>query len=205
MASHRPIRPGIRVHVIRGSISTLAFGVAMAAFGSAAGLIELPLRLALLDLRLPVVFRVHMAASGFGLLLLPVVLLAVPGGRLHRMSGAVTATALTIGGVCAVPSALLSEAGLIARVGFLVQALVGLGCIGLGIASVRAGRIAAHRAHMANATVVFGGAIVLRLLLSGTSLLGLPFEASYAAIVWLCWLLPLALLIVWRQRHARWG
>ena len=199
MASRNKAQRGRIEHVIRGSISALACGVAMAAFGSAAGLIELPYRLAVLDHRLPVVFRVHMAASGLGLLLLPVVHLAVPGGRVHRTSGAITAIALTIGGVSAVPSALLSEAAIMARIGFMVQALVGLGCVALGVVAICSGRIAAHRRHMANATAVFGGVILLRFLLSAVALLGLPFEASYAALAWLSWLLPLLGLGLWRR------
>ena len=82
----------LRVWLIVGA-GALAIGVGLAALGPAFGLLPLPYRLALVDERLPVIFRLHMAASGLGVLLLPLVLAARRRPGLNRPLGIAAATA----------------------------------------------------------------------------------------------------------------
>lgn len=182
----------LRVWLIVGA-GALAIGVGLAALGPAFGLLPLPYRLALVDERLPVIFRLHMAASGQGLLLLPLVLAARRRPGLHRPLGIAAATAFTLGVAASLPSALASDAEPLARAGFFTQGLLAMSCLLAGLWAGRR-RFELHRAAMASLAAIVCGAIVLRLMLYTVVSLRLPFEASYTAIAWASWLLPLAIL-----------
>lgn len=172
----------------------LVAGVVAAAFGSAFGILPLPFRLVLLDERLPGVFRLHMAASALGLLLLPLVLATRRRPALHRPLGRAAAVAFGVGLVMALPSALASDAEPLARAGFLAQGLLALILMAVGLAGIARGRRDVHGPAMASLAAIVSGAVVLRLLVLGVVALGVPFEPSYTAIAWLAWLLPLGLL-----------
>jgi hypothetical protein len=85
--------------------SVLVAIVAIAAFGSALGISALPEQLAILDDRLPGVFRLHMMASGLALLLLPLILLLRHRRSAHRQLGRVGAILLLIGAATSLPAA----------------------------------------------------------------------------------------------------
>lgn len=194
----------LRVWLIGGAV-LLAGAIGVAAMGSALGFLPLPYRLALVDERLPIVFRLHMVGSGLGLILLPLVLLARRRPRIHRPLGIVAAAAFAVGIAASLPSALASDAEPLARAGFFTQGVLAMACLVTGLIAARRRRFDLHRAAMASLVALVSGAVVLRVMLYAVISLRLPFEPSYTAIAWVCWLLPLALLWAspWMGRQRR--
>lgn len=182
-----------------GSILVLLLSVT--AVRSSLGLVRLPIELILLDEHLPYIFRVHMAASGLALGGGFVTLLARHAPRLHRPLGRMTAAMVVIGGLTALPSAVLSESTLAARAGFFAQGCVWLMLLGLGLAAIRARDIARHRRVMLAMYSVASGALWLRLGTAAIAIFGLPFETFYALTAWLGWSVPLG--FVWWLTRAR--
>src|SRR5262249_7173714 len=86
----------LRLCLIVGAVA-LAWATGTTALAEASGALDLPYQLVLLDQRLPGIFRIHMAASGFGLILLPCVLLLRRQLVAHRFFGRAGASSLFIG------------------------------------------------------------------------------------------------------------
>jgi len=158
---------------------------------SAAGEIKLPYELHLLERRLPIVFRAHMAVSGLAAILIALALAARRHPAWHRPMGRLAAAAVLIGGLTALPSALLSEASPIARAAFFTQACVWLALLVVGLAAIRRQRFSLHRLAMLAMAAVASGAIWLRLATVATAVVGLPHDRCYAVAAWAAWLLPL--------------
>ena len=93
-------------------------------------------------------------------------------------------------------SALASDAGPIARAGFLVQAVLWLGFAAMGLFEARRRRFAAHLAAMTSMAAVASGAVLLRFMLAAALLAGLDVDIAYDWIAWLSWLLPLGVVAV---------
>lgn len=173
------------------------------AIGTAAGLLPLPYELSLLEQRLPVLFRMHMAAAGLALLLVPCAI-ALHSISLHRVLGRSAAIFVLAGGVTALPVAVASDASWPARLGFCVQALVWIVLVLAGVRAIRAGDRGRHMRLMLAVAAVASAALWLRLASWATVQLGLPFETAYALAAWLSWLLPLgAVGILTRPRQGR--
>jgi hypothetical protein len=186
------------------ALALLSLAVGMAALETALGLADLPHPLAMLDARLPVVFRIHMLAGALGLMLLPVALALRGVPWLHRRLGRAAAALLLVAALAGVPSALASEAAWPARLGFLAQGTCCATFLALAWCAIRRRDAAAHARHMARAAAIVSGVIWLRLAVGSAVALQLPFYASYAAIAWASWLVPL--LAVWfvgarRRQH----
>jgi hypothetical protein len=97
-AVHAPLEINTRLLRFAALILlVLVFPVVLAALGTAAGLLQLPYELWLVDQRLPVLFRVHMATAGLALLLVPSAI-ACHGLSLHKIVGR-SAAVLVVGGV----------------------------------------------------------------------------------------------------------
>jgi hypothetical protein len=56
---------------------------------------------------------------------------------------------------------------------------------------------------MVQGAAIISGAIWLRLAVGTVVALGLPFDASYAAIAWASWLVPLTLVCVGQAQRRR--
>src|SRR5207244_2545776 len=110
-------RRGVRVCALMFLL--LALPVAVTALAIAAGLLRLPYELAMVDQRLPVVFRAHMLTSGLALLLVPCAI-ASHSHSFHKLLGRSAAVLVLAGGVTAIPVAAASEASDAARAGFLL-------------------------------------------------------------------------------------
>jgi uncharacterized membrane protein len=178
-------------------VLVLAAAVGIAALGSAVGLPALPEPLAELDLRLPGVFKLHMMASGLGLILLPWILLLRHRPSLHRVLGRLGAGLLFAGAATSLPSALLSEAVPAARLGFLTQGALCLVFLIGGVRAIRRRDFQRHAQLMVRMGAVVFGAVVLRALMAVAMTLGWPFDPTYAALAWLSWGLPLAMIMLW--------
>jgi len=205
MTAAAQARANIGGHVLRTAalmLLVLSFPVALFAIGTAAGLLRLPYELALVDLRLPVLFRVHMASSGLALLLVPVAI-ACHGFNLHKVLGRSAAVLVIAGGVTALPVAMASEASWVARVGFSMQAMVWLALVLGAVRAIRRADRTRHMWLMLGVAAVASGALWLRLASWAAVKLGLPFETTYAAVAWLSWMLPLgATGLIARRRGA---
>jgi Predicted membrane protein (DUF2306) len=180
----------------------LAVPVCVTALGAGMGLIALPYELALVDQRLPVVFRLHMLASGPALVLIACAI-AAHGRSLHKLLGRSAALLVVAGGITAMPVAIASEASSAARAGFLLQALVWIALVVLAVAAVRRGDRTRHMWLMLGVAAVASGAIWLRLASWAAVKVDLPFDTAYALAAWLSWLLPLGMVhLIHRHKTA---
>jgi len=196
----RSILPGL----LAMPLFLLCVAIGLAALGSAFGKLPLPPPLAVLEGRLPFVFRIHMVAGGVGMLLVPLALALRHRPWVHRPLGRVTAAVLLIAAVAGLPSALLSEANGTARLGFAAQAALCVAALASGWHAIRCRDAVRHARWMTRAAAILSGVIWLRLMVAAAVMLSLPFDAAYAAIAWSSWLLPLlGVLLVQRVRGPR--
>ena len=203
MAAGLQERVNIGGHILRAAalmLLVLSFPVGLFAIGTAAGLVRLPYDLSLLDQRLPVLFRAHMASSGLALLLVPSAI-AYHGLNLHKVLGRSAAVLVIAGGVTALPVAMASEASWAARVGFSTQAIVWLALVLGAVRAIRGADRERHMWLMLAVAAVASGALWLRLASWMAVKLGLPFDTIYATAAWLSWMLPLAAISLIARRH----
>jgi Predicted membrane protein (DUF2306) len=196
-------RANIDGHVLRAAalmLLVLSFPVGLLAIGTAAGLLRLPYELALVDQRLPVLFRAHMMSSGLALLLVPSAI-ACHGFSLHKVLGRSAAALVIAGGATALPVAMASEASWAARVGFSTQAIVWLALVLAAVSAIRRADRIRHMWLMLAVAAVASGALWLRLASWMAVKSGLPFEASYALAAWLSWMLPLGAIALLARRY----
>lgn len=182
--------------------------VGLVALCSGLGLVRLPYEMHLLAEQLPLLFRVHMAASALALLLLPMVIWARNYRDLHRVLGRTVGAFVALGGLTALPVAILSSSGDAARAGFFVQGLVWLALLWQGWSAIRLGDRARHVRMMLAMVAVTTGAVWFRVMIGTALVTGLPFEAAYAVAAWAGWLIPLTLVLAYipapkAARHAR--
>lgn len=161
--------------------------------------------MALVDQRLPVIFRVHMLASAMVLILLPFAFALRFRPELHRKMGWTLGAFVVAGGLTALPVAIFSYSSLVARAGFFVQGIVWLALFGSAISAIRRGDRARHAALMLAMAAVTTGAVWFRLLTGSAILLDLPFEPVYAASAWIAWLAPLALVRAYDRELSQWA
>src|SRR5262245_32650935 len=169
----------------------LALPVSAVALGTAAGLVPLPHPLWLVDQRLPVVFRVHMASGGLAFLAVPIAI-AGHGLSLHKIVGRTAAALVLVGGVTALPVALASQGHWSARAGFLAQAVLWIGLVLSAVRAIRRGDRPRHMWLMLGVAAIASGALWLRLATWAAVKGGAPFDVAYALAAWLSWMLPLA-------------
>jgi len=151
------------------------------AVASGVGWVALPYELYLVSQRVPYAFSAHMIASGLALISIPIAIFVRKVRGPHRAVGRIAAASVVIGGLAALPVALVSEAHAIARAGFFAQAIVWLVLVANAVIAIRARDVARHRQLMLCVAAVASGAIWLRLAIAATVSTGLPFAVVYAA------------------------
>jgi hypothetical protein len=206
LSGHRRL-PSVAAIILALILSLLVLPAALVAIALGLGLRPLPYELFLVLQRLPLVFPLHMIASGLALILIPIAAFARPWRGVHRAAGLLAAAAVVIGGLTALPVALASEATAMARAGLFAQGLVWLALLAAAVAAIRCGAVARHARVMLAMAAVASGAIWLRLVMFAANTAGLPFEPAYAAATWACWLIPLAIAamlsnVAWRPAKA---
>src|SRR2546430_14122809 len=102
--------PSRQADVVTAIASALAALVAIAALASAMGIPPLPEPLAVLEERLPGIFRLHMASAGMAPLLLPWVLPLRPRRPPPRLPGRAGGRLLLAGAQTSLPVGVRSEA-----------------------------------------------------------------------------------------------
>jgi uncharacterized membrane protein len=181
--------------------SALAAVVAIAALASAIGMPPLPEPLAVLDERMPGIFRLHMVASGLALLFLPWILLLRHRRSAHRLLGRLGAVLLLVGAATSLPVALRSEALPLARAGFVAQGVLCLVFLLEAIKAARARNIQLHAQLMLRVSALVFGAVILRIMMAVAMSFGLSFDPTYALVAWLSWALPLIFVSLRPGRH----
>jgi hypothetical protein len=169
----------------------LALPVGAVALGTAAGLLPLPHPLWLVEQRLPVVFRLHMASAGLAFLAVPIAI-AGHGLSLHKLVGRTAATLVLAGGLTALPVALASQGHWSARAGFLAQTVLWIALVLCAVRAIRRNDGVGHMWLMLGVAAIASGALWLRLATWAAARWGAPFDVAYALAAWLSWMLPLA-------------
>ena len=176
-------------------IVALIIPVGLVAIGSGTGLIALPYEMFELAGRAPILFPAHMVSSAMALLLAPVVILLRHRPELHKPLGRLLGGFVVIGGLTALPVAVMSHSTPWARAGFFAQGLVWLYLLGSAYAAIRVRDIQRHARLMIAMVAVTTGAVWFRVMTGMAIALNLPFEPVYALSAWLGWMVPLAFVL----------
>ena len=134
---------------------------------------------------------VHVFASTVALVLGPLqfssrLRTARPG--LHRWSGrCYLGVGVLCGGLAGLYMALHAFGGPGSRIGFGCLALAWMYTGFRAYRSIRAGDAASHRRWMVRNFALTFAAVTLRLWLPASVASGMPFEAAYPVVAWLCW------------------
>jgi len=105
----------------------------------------------------------------------------------HRSVGKIYVLTVLVSGTSAAMLAPTSTGGVTAHFGFGMLALLWLGTTVAAWVTVRRGEYDVHRVWMIRSYALCLAAVTLRLYLPLAGIAGLPFEVSYPAIAWLCW------------------
>ncbi len=184
-------------------VSILSISVSLVAAGSGLGVIALPFEMHELAQRTPYVFRAHMLSAAMALLFAPAVILLRHKPELHRPLGRLLGVFVVIGGLTALPVALVSHSSVAARVGFFVQGLVWMALLGAAWRAVLERHVVRHVQFMLAMVAVTTGAVWFRLFIGTAIVLRLPFEPAYALAAWAGWMIPLAAVTYFRGALAK--
>lgn len=145
----------------------------------------------------------HIAIAPLVLVLLPFQLsMRLRRNRpgLHRWLGRAYAAGVLVSGAASVDLALGTASGPLALSGFLLLGVLWLMATALGVAAGIRRDIATHRRWMLRSAAMTFAAVTLRIYLPLSLAAGLPFEAAYPVIAWLCWV-PNLLAVEWYLRR----
>ena len=147
---------------------------------------------------------VHMALAGTALLVGPLQLLPALRRRraVHRWLGRIYLVGCLVGGIAGLTMAFGTTAGPVAALGFGSLGVVWLTTNVQGWRMARARRFDAHRAWMIRSFALTFGAVMLRVYLPLSQVMGIPFEDAYAAIAWLAWVPNLMIAELYLRRDA---
>lgn len=124
--------------------------------------------------------------------------------RIHAWMGRIYGLAVTVGGVTALPMALMAEGGRSSQLAFFLQASLWLATLWTAIWAARQGRLALHRRFMVRNYALTYSAVLSRLLLHGLQQAGLEFGDIYPLLSW-TWMAALAgaewWLATWRPHE----
>jgi Predicted membrane protein (DUF2306) len=115
---------------------------------------------------------------------------------LHRWMGRTYVVAVLVGGLGALRLAMVSEEGLITHLGFGSLALLWLFCTGRGYVAIRFHDEARHRAWMIRSYSLTLAAVMLRIYLPLSHVVGIRYANAYQVVSWLCWV-PNIVLAEW--------
>lgn len=189
---------------LRGGIACLSLGVAAYALVAYAllplgALLHPEMKASFLAHALAV--RLHIFGSIFALALGPFQFsasLRARRARAHRLMGRLyLGVGVLVGGASGLYMAQFAFGGIVSRVGFSLLAIAWLYTGYRAYAAIRRGEVAAHREWMVRNFALAFAAVMLRLYLPVSMAGGIPFEAAYPAIAWLCWVPNLIAVEAW--------
>lgn len=111
--------------------------------------------------------------------------------KVHAWMGRLYGLGVLVGGLTALPMALMAEGGPTTRLSFLSLALMWLATLAVAVAAARAGKFSLHRRFMVRNYALTYSAVVSRLLLHGLQEGGMLFQDVYPLLTW-TWLVGLA-------------
>ncbi|MFN8669590.1 MAG: DUF2306 domain-containing protein [Gemmatimonadaceae bacterium] len=153
----------------------------------------------------PVPVMLHLAVGAMVIALAPLQLIAGIRRRwpvVHRWSGRAYAVGVLLSGVGGLALATVSQGGTPAHLGFAFLSLAWMATTAIGVQRIRAGDVAEHRRWMVRSFALTFAAVTLRIYIPLSVATGLPYEPSYQAIAWLCWV-PNLLVAEWLLRARR--
>jgi uncharacterized membrane protein len=121
--------------------------------------------------------------------------------ELHRWMGRIYVVAVLVGGLGALPMAIVSEHGWISHLGFGLLAVFWLFTTARGYLAIRSHDEVRHRRWMIRSYALTFAAVTLRIYLPLGQAAGVPSSTAYQAVSWLCWV-PNLLLAEWLVRRA---
>lgn len=116
--------------------------------------------------------------------------------NIHRWLGRLYVTAVFFGGISALVLVLHSSGGVAAQTGFGLLGICWILTTFLAFWNIRTGSIERHQQWMIRSYALTLAAVTLRFYLPASQSAGIPFEAAYATIAWLCWV-PNILIAEW--------
>jgi uncharacterized membrane protein len=119
----------------------------------------------------------------------------------HRWLGRLYVAAVLVAAPSGLAMATVSEGGSTAHLGFGALAIVWFFATAMAYLQIRARNIAVHKQWMIRSYALTLAAVTLRIYLPGALMSGVPFEAAYPAISWLCWV-PNLIVAEWLIRRA---
>lgn len=147
----------------------------------------------------------HIFGAAFALLLGPwqfVPALRARYPKLHRISGRLyLGVGVGIGGVAGFLAALNAFGGWPSQLGFALLAITWLFTGAMAFARIREGNVSDHRRWMIRNFALTLSAVTLRIQLGLGTAAGIPFEAYYPWLAWICWV-PNLIVAEWLARHA---
>ena len=186
---------------ILAGFSILVTATAVKAIGETFDANAFPEALAIKLEALPLIFPIHMFTGGMALLLVPVVLL-LRGTGWHKWAGRVAALDVLIAGATAVPVALTYPVTPWAAAGFSAQGLLWMTLLGIGVWSIRHGRVRSHQKAMLLMAAVTSGAVFFRIYLALWAIYGSRhyFTTFYSCDAWMAWGLPFLLMLAFTMK-----
>ena len=147
---------------------------------------------------------VHMALGGTALLVGPLQLLPALRRRraVHRWLGRIYLVGCLVGGIAGLTMAFGTTAGPMAAMGFGSLAVVWLTTYVQGWRMARAKRFDVHRAWMLRSFALTFGAVMLRVYLPLSQIMGIAFADAYTMIAWLAWVPNLMIVELYLRRGA---
>lgn len=107
---------------------------------------------------------------------------------LHRWLGRLyLGVGVLVGGAAGLYLAPLAFGGPVARIGFGALAVAWLGTGLRAYLAIRARDVASHRRWIVRNFALTFAAVTLRIYLPVSAAAGIPFEAAYPIIAWVCW------------------
>jgi hypothetical protein len=112
--------------------------------------------------------------------------------RAHRWLGRLYLLAVGVGGTAGFTMALQSLGGPAAHAGFGLLAIAWLASTLIAYRYILQRDFGAHRSWVIRSYALTLAAVTLRLYIPLSQIAGIPFEAAYPVIAWLCWVPNLA-------------
>lgn len=152
----------------------------------------------------PIVIHTHAFAAGLALLLGPWQFSARLRARrpqVHRWIGRIYLLAgIVVGGVSGLLLSRIAQGGWVAQLGFACLAVLWLYTGYRGYRAIRRGERIEHRRWMLRNHALTLAAVSLRLYIPLALANGIPFEAAYPVIAWICWVPHLFIAQWWLSR-----
>lgn len=139
---------------------------------------------------IPIAVVTHLVAAGVALAVGPWQLnsrFRIRFLNLHRWMGRTYVIAVILGGAAGLVLATVSQGGLAAHIGFGLLGVLWVAAAGAAYRRIRAGDQAAHRRWMIRSYSLAFAAVTLRIYVPLSVVAGIPFDAAYQTIAWLCW------------------